>query len=182
MHRVGGGGAGRSAWSAGRWCTAVVVAVRAPPPRRRCQDHPRPDRHVFDTHQSQLTRDANLLASLDEALDRFWARLEESKRADGTTAASSTVVMTTSEFGRRPAEAATGTDHGTAGTVLLSGPAVRGGRHDAPPDLGDLDRAGNLRPTTDFRSLYATMLRGWLGVDAEPVLGGTFEALPLLRG
>lgn len=134
----------------------------------------------FDTHQGQLARHAALLASLDEALARFWARLDGARAADGTSAALRTVLMTTSEFGRRPAEAATGTDHGTAGSQLVMGPAVRGGRYGAPVDLGDLDRAGNVRPTTDFRRLYATLLTGWLGVPAEPVLGGDFDMLPLL--
>lgn len=135
----------------------------------------------FDTHQGQLSRHANLLASLDRALEGFWARLEAATDAGGTPAAHRTLLMTMSEFGRRPAEAATGTDHGTAGTHLVMGPAVNGGRYGAPGDLGDLDRAGNLRPTTDFRSLYATVLGGWLGVDAEVVLRSDAEPLPLLH-
>jgi uncharacterized protein (DUF1501 family) len=29
----------------------------------------------------------------------------------------------------------------------------------------------------DFRSVYATVLRRWLGVDPAPVLGGSFAEL-----
>jgi uncharacterized protein (DUF1501 family) len=35
--------------------------------------------------------------------------------------------------------------------------------------------------TTDFRRVYATALADWLGVPAGPLLGGTFETLPLFR-
>lgn len=133
----------------------------------------------FDTHQGQLSRHRSLLEDLDGAIDAFWSRLAAATDADGSSAAARTVMMTMSEFGRRPAEAATGTDHGTASSHLVIGPAVRGGRHGAPPDLGALDRAGNLRPTTDFRSLYATVLGGWLGVEPEGVLGGAWDLLDL---
>jgi hypothetical protein len=34
--------------------------------------------------------------------------------------------------------------------------------------------------TTDFRVLYATALQGWLGVEAEPIIGQGFAPLPLL--
>ena len=39
---------------------------------------------------------------------------------------------------------------------------------------------GNLRFTTDFRSVYATVLERWLGRPSAPVLNGTFEKLPVL--
>jgi uncharacterized protein (DUF1501 family) len=51
---------------------------------------------------------------------------------------------------------------------------VRGGFHGAAPDLARLDANGNLSFTTDFRSLYATILERWWGVDAREVLGGRF--------
>ena len=34
--------------------------------------------------------------------------------------------------------------------------------------------------TVDFRSMYATAVQGWLGVDAEAILGTGFAPLPLL--
>jgi uncharacterized protein (DUF1501 family) len=41
----------------------------------------------------------------------------------------------------------------------------------------DLDD-GNLKTTTDFRSVYATMIKEWLGYDdTRAVLKGQFEPL-----
>ncbi|MCZ7525066.1 MAG: DUF1501 domain-containing protein [Acidimicrobiia bacterium] len=127
----------------------------------------------FDTHQGQAQRHPALLAQLDEGIDRLWRSVEAAGRSD------SVLVVTTSEFGRRAAENGSGTDHGTANVHFLVGP-VAGGRHGEPPNLTRLDDTGNLRHTVDFRSLYATLLEGWLGVDPEAVLGGTFDPLPVL--
>jgi uncharacterized protein (DUF1501 family) len=75
-----------------------------------------------------------------------------------------------SEFGRRVrANASDGTDHGTAGPVFLMGSPIRGGFYGAQPSLNDLDD-GDLRVTTDFRDVYATVLQGTLGADPGPIL------------
>ena len=64
--------------------------------------------------------------------------------------------MAYSEFGRRvAANANEGTDHGTAGPVFVAGRAGAGGFVGAQPSLTDLDD-GDLKPTTDFRDVYAT--------------------------
>ena len=34
---------------------------------------------------------------------------------------------------------------------------------------------GDQVPSTDFRSVYSTLLEDWLGMDAKPIVGGTFE-------
>jgi uncharacterized protein (DUF1501 family) len=126
----------------------------------------------FDTHQGEEQRHPALLAEVDQAVEALFGGLGD--------AANRVVVMTTSEFGRRPAENGSGTDHGTANTHFLIGPAVKGGRYGAPPSLTKLDSTGNLVPTVDFRSLYATAL-GWLGVqDTERVLGGRFDPVVTL--
>ncbi len=126
----------------------------------------------FDTHQGQVGRHETLMADLDEAVDGFFTSVEAAGRAKDV------VVMTTSEFGRRARSNGSGTDHGTASTHLLIGATVRGGRHGAPPDLGAL-QDGNLVHTVDYRSLYATVLTGWLGAAAADVLGADHETLPL---
>lgn len=77
------------------------------------------------------------------------------------------------------ANANEGTDHGTAGPVFVAGPRVRGGFVGEQPSLTDLD-AGDLKPTGDFRDVYATLLSGVLGADPEPVLGPGRATLPLL--
>jgi uncharacterized protein (DUF1501 family) len=82
------------------------------------------------------------------------------------------VVAIYSEFGRRVrANASSGTDHGTAGDVFLLGTPVRGGLHGAPPSLTDLDD-GDLKFSTDFRDVYATLLHRVLGADPGAVLNG----------
>jgi hypothetical protein len=37
-----------------------------------------------------------------------------------------------------------------------------------------------LKYTTDFRSVYSSVLRGWLGVAPEQILGGAYPMLPLV--
>jgi uncharacterized protein (DUF1501 family) len=85
--------------------------------------------------------------------------------------------MTFSEFGRRVAEnASAGTDHGKGSCLFVAGPAVKGGLYGSHPDLADLDQ-GDLEFTTDFRSVYATVLANWLKADPKPVLRGEFGKL-----
>jgi uncharacterized protein (DUF1501 family) len=47
------------------------------------------------------------------------------------------------------------------------------------PSLSDLDNDA-LKPHTDFRSVYATVLESWLGIPAEPILGGRYQRLEVL--
>jgi uncharacterized protein (DUF1501 family) len=126
----------------------------------------------YDTHQGEAQRHPVLMQDLDAGLDAFFTAL------DGAGASDRAIVMTVSEFGRRPAENGSGTDHGTAAPQFVIGAKVKGGRYGAPPSLTQLDDQGNLVHTTDFRSLYATALQDWLGVEAEPVVGRGFAPLP----
>lgn len=72
------------------------------------------------------------------------------------------LVMTYSEFGRRPKEnQSAGTDHGTAGAHFLLGGKVRGGLYGEAPRLTKLDGGGNLAFAVDFCSLYATVITRW---------------------
>ena len=38
----------------------------------------------------------------------------------------------------------------------------------------DLEQ-GDLVPNTDFRGVYSTILEDWMGLDANPLVGGVFE-------
>jgi uncharacterized protein (DUF1501 family) len=125
----------------------------------------------FDTHQNQAQTHPELMTQLDEGIDSFFTALGEAAR--------DVVLATVSEFGRRPAENGGGTDHGTANVHFVVGPAVKGGRFGEPPSLTSLDNTGNLVHTEDFRSLYATLLDGWLGVEPGAVLGDDFPTFPL---
>jgi len=77
------------------------------------------------------------------------------------------------------ANANEGTDHGTAGSVFVAGAPVRGGFVGEQPSLTDLVD-GDLKVTTDFRDVYATLLSDVLGSDPEPVLGPGRHTLPLI--
>jgi uncharacterized protein (DUF1501 family) len=93
-----------------------------------------------------------------------------------------TLVLTYSEFGRRPRENASGgTDHGTAGVMFAFGPTVAGGFFGEPLALARLDETGNLPHAIDFRAVYAAVLERWWQLDSERVLGRRFAPLPLLR-
>jgi uncharacterized protein (DUF1501 family) len=68
------------------------------------------------------------------------------------------LLMTFSEFGRSLTENGRhGTGHGAAAPVFLAGGRVRGSLIGAHTSLTDLDNDA-LKPHTDFRSLYATVL------------------------
>jgi uncharacterized protein (DUF1501 family) len=130
----------------------------------------------YDTHATQLTPHANLLAELSSGLKAFLDDLSAAKLADRV------LVLCFSEFGRRVGEnASAGTDHGTAGPVFLAGTAVRAGLVGETPSLLDLED-GDLKTTTDFRKVYATVLDQWLALPAKSALSGTFDPLPLFRG
>lgn len=75
----------------------------------------------FHTHADELPGHERLLKRLDDALSTFVTRMSR------TEAGRQVTVVVYSEFGRRVrANASDGTDHGTAGPVLVLGPP--GGR------------------------------------------------------
>lgn len=128
----------------------------------------------FDTHEGQADRHRQMMQNLDDGLSSFFAKV------DAAGLNSEVVVATTSEFGRRIASNGSGTDHGTAAAHLIVGSPVAAGRHGSALDLGTVDNRGNPTYTIDFRGYYASLLEGWLGVDAETVLGGTYETVPVI--
>jgi len=65
--------------------------------------------------------------------------------------------------------------------LFALGGRVTGGLYGAPPDLHDLRGDGNPRHALDFRSVYATVLDRWWGVDSRSALGGRFEPVPFVR-
>jgi uncharacterized protein (DUF1501 family) len=72
------------------------------------------------------------------------------------------LILTYSEFGRRVKEnRGAGTDHGTASSHMILGGRVRGGIYGKHPNFSQLDANGNVRHTTDFRSIYATIAQRW---------------------
>ena len=67
-----------------------------------------------------------------------------------------------------------------AGPWFVVGNNVKGGIHFDYPSLTDLDQ-GDLKMRVDFRSVYATMLKGWLGYAGEmdPILYGEYPTIPI---
>lgn len=128
----------------------------------------------FDTHANEKDLQSRMLGELDQALAGFVAALEGNAHGGDVT------MLVHSEFGRRvAANGSDGTDHGTAGPVFLLGEGVIGGFYGDEPSLTDLDD-GDLKFTTDFRSVYASVLNDVLGSDPAQTLGASFDQLPLL--
>ncbi|MFJ9920419.1 DUF1501 domain-containing protein [Streptomyces rubiginosohelvolus] len=128
----------------------------------------------FDTHANEKATQSRLLGGLDKDLTRFLERVRRTK------AGRKVVVAVYSEFGRRPrANAGQGTDHGTSGPVFVLGEPVKGGFYGDQPSLTDLTD-DDLRTTTDFRDVYATLLRGALDTEPDRVLDGHAGSLAFL--
>ncbi len=127
----------------------------------------------FDTHASQAGSHNRLLGQMGNNLRAYQALLARMGLEDKV------VTCVFSEFGRRASENLSGgTDHGAAYPAFIIGKGVKPGMHGAQPRLDDLDR-GNLKYTTDFRSLYSSLLRDFLRVDPKPIVGD-FKPLELL--
>ncbi len=136
----------------------------------------------WDTHANELRDHPNLQRALGGSLAAFHEDLA-SIPSGGGTAQDRVMVLGYSEFGRRVAENRGGTDHGTAGLAFCLGNAVKGGLYGAYPDLGSLDANGNMKFTTDFRSLYATVLDRWLDQatsTTDRLLGTAYPRLGFL--
>ncbi|HLZ47522.1 MAG TPA: DUF1501 domain-containing protein [Candidatus Limnocylindria bacterium] len=130
----------------------------------------------FDTHYTEQTRHADLMAYLDAAVSAFHADLTAYGMADRV------LIATWSEFGRRPQENASGgTDHGTANPVFLIGDPVKGGLYGQSPSLAKLDGSQNVSYSVDFRSVYQEILSSHLGVDGQDVLGASFDRVPFIH-
>ena len=130
--------------------------------------------NAFDTHVQQGDVHSRLLMYTADAVRAFLDDVARIGRADDVA------VMMFTEFGRRVEEnGSLGTDHGTATPMFLFGThdRIKGGFHGQAPSLTDLDD-GNLKMTTDFRRVYATAIKEWLGYDdTDAILKGRFDTL-----
>jgi uncharacterized protein (DUF1501 family) len=126
----------------------------------------------FDTHVQQADLHTRLLMYTADAIRGFIDDVARLGRGDDVA------VMIFTEFGRRVEEnGSLGTDHGTATPMFLVGKGVKGGFYGQHPSLTDLDD-GNMKMTTDFRRVYATAIKEWLGYDdTQSVLKARFESL-----
>ncbi len=126
----------------------------------------------FDTHSNQLATHKVLYDDLAKGIDGFLTTVAAAGRADET------LLVTTSEFGRRVGENASGGfDHGAGGLSMMFGPMVVGGVL-TTVDLGNqLD--GDVRPVLDPRTMYTACL-DWIGADAAAALGKRYDELNLI--
>jgi uncharacterized protein (DUF1501 family) len=136
----------------------------------------------FDTHAAQnvnATNGAyyNLMGTLNDAVLAFYNDLKNQGLLDDT------LVLSFSEFGRRISEnGSQGTDHGSASAMMVMGGRVNGGLYGTAPNLNTdpgnptlENNAGDIKFETDFRSVYAQVIDGWLGTDSVKLLGGDFR-------
>ena len=129
----------------------------------------------YDTHSGQMPVQTQLLGELAQGINDFFADLREHD------ASQEVLMLVFTEFGRRVKDNGSGTDHGSGGAAFVIGDAVAGGMHGVYPSLKDEDLLdGDLHFQVDFRSVYATIAEKWLGLDAQPIVGGTFEKLDFI--
>ena len=129
----------------------------------------------FDTHGTQLATHGKLLTDVSQTVGDFFDDLREQNASDNV------VLLLFTEFGRRVKDNGSGTDHGSGGIALVIGDAVKGGLYGEYPSLASeslLD--GDLQFNNDFRSLYATLLENWMGLDSQPIVNGSFEKLDFI--
>jgi len=141
----------------------------------------------FDTHGAQVVPSnpvkgthSELLSQLSIAISAFQDDLELMGKQDEV------LGMTFSEFGRRiKSNASHGTDHGSSGPVFLFGSQVKGGLFGTNPEIpANVSVDNNLALQHDFRSVYASVLKGWFGLsntELEKTLPGMPSTLNLFK-
>ena len=132
----------------------------------------------YDTHAGQAAALTPALTTTAASLFSFQRDLEARGVADRV------LTLVWSEFGRRAQENGSGgTDHGAAGTAFLIGSRAIGTAVGEFPGLASLDTDGNLKATSDFRSVYSSLLEQWLGFDAARVIpdAGKFKRYKLVK-
>ncbi|MEE9150152.1 MAG: DUF1501 domain-containing protein [Candidatus Tectomicrobia bacterium] len=134
------------------------------------------DHGSFDSHSNQTGMHDKLWKDVSEGVESFFDDLQEHGVGDNV------IMLMFSEFGRRTHDNGSGTDHGSGGVAFVLGERVKGGQYSEYPSMKTEDlEQGDVVPNHDFRGLYSTILEDWLGLDAKPIVEGTFEKLPYLN-
>ena len=119
----------------------------------------------FDTHNQQLTKHADLMAQVGQAIAYFQSLLNDPQ----VDAANETTLFTASDFGRTMTSNGDGTDHGWGSHHFVVGGAVRGRDvygafpETASDGANDVGR-GRLIPEISVDQYGATLAR-WFGVS-----------------
>jgi uncharacterized protein (DUF1501 family) len=116
-----------------------------------------------------------LWTDVSTAIENFYDDLREHHAGENL------IMMLFTEFGRRVHDNGSGTDHGAGGAAFVIGNRVKGGMYSEYPSLKAEDlQQGDLVPNYDFRGFYSTIIEKWLGLDAVPIVNGTFEQLDFI--
>jgi len=130
----------------------------------------------WDTHKGQGQGFGRALARLERSILRLKSGL-------GPDVWGKTKVLAMTEFGRTVAENGTGgTDHGTAGAMLVAGGAIRGGKvYGRWPGLAEVDlfERRDLMPNSDVRAWAAHAIRGLYGFDRGLLQDKVFPGLDM---
>ena len=131
---------------------------------------------TFDTHANENVTLPKLWGDVSNAIGDFYQDLKEHDANEEV------VILLFTEFGRRVQENGSGTDHGSGSVAFMIGDGVKGGLYGEYPSLEPekLD-SGDLHWNNDFRRTYATILEKWMGLDANPILGGTYEQFDFIK-
>ncbi len=127
----------------------------------------------YDVHANENPAQPKLLGDVSGAIMDFFQDLRDHDASDNV------VMFAFTEFGRRIYDNGSGTDHGSGGGAFIIGDRVKGGLYSEYPSLepGQWLNGEDLAHTIDFRGIYGTLLDQWMGVDAKPIVGGTYEQI-----
>jgi uncharacterized protein (DUF1501 family) len=131
----------------------------------------------YDTHSDEAGTLATNLAETVAAVVAFQRDLEQRGLADRV------LIQLWSEFGRRPRENGSGTDHGAGGNAFLIGTRASGKMVGEFPGLTNLDENENVLRTSDFRGMYCSLLEQWFETEAGLVIpeAASFERPVLIK-
>ncbi|MDH3301356.1 MAG: DUF4214 domain-containing protein [Acidimicrobiia bacterium] len=128
----------------------------------------------FDSHANQASMHDERMTELNAAMQVFHQALNPAF-------VTRTLVVGTSEFGRRVKDNGSGTDHGVANSLFAIGHQVNGGIHGQMPSLINLDGDKNLKTTVGFSHFYGNILNTWLRADSAQILGRDYGDLGFLN-
>ena len=131
---------------------------------------------AFDFHANANTTFPKMWSQVSNAVSDLYEDLKEHHANEEV------VILMFTEFGRRVQDNGSGTDHGSGSVAFVIGDAVKGGTYGEYPSL-ELDKLdeGDLQWNNDFRGTYATLLEKWMGMDAQPILGGSYEQFDFIK-
>jgi uncharacterized protein (DUF1501 family) len=131
----------------------------------------------YDTHSDEAGTLTTNLAETVAAVVAFQRDLEK-RELDNRV-----LIQLWSEFGRRPRENGSGTDHGAGGNAFLIGTRASGKMVGEFPGLTNLDENENVVRTSDFRGMYCSLLEQWFQTEAGLVIpeAASFERPVLVK-